>query len=436
MAEVRVLVLGAGVVGVTTAYALARRGVAVTIVDRESAPAHGASFANGAQLSYAYTDALGSPKMLARTPLLVLGKDPAFRMKLSCDPALISWTLAFLRNCTQAAFDRNTTAILKLALQSQQALSQLLARHSIEFNHVTASKLHLYYTEEALKAAADVVALKRRHGAVQNVLTPRAAVHLEPTLESIADSLAGAVHSPLDEVGDPLRFSSELLTILRSNYGVEALFGFDVASLQTTSGGVVVTDNGGMVLDAEAAVVCLGYEAPRLLKQVGVRVPIWPMKGYSLTAKATSNTPLVSITDTARKIVFCRLGHEVRIAGLAELGEREPQTDRRRLQALAQAAQASLPGSFDPTECRGWSGMRPMTPSSAPIIGPAGAPNVFVNVGHGMLGWTLAMGSAERLADTLVAGRRGTSTGAHSAGKARRVLSGKRAVGSEAPAPR
>lgn len=392
-----VAVAGAGVVGVTTAYALARRGLSVVLVDRAAHPAMGASFANGAQLSYAYSDALGSPALLKRLPALALGADPAFRVKAALDPELIAWGLRFLRACSAPTHQRSTLATLALGLESQRALHALLARHPMEFGFADAGKMHLYFDAAALAAAARAVTLKGAHGAVQHVLTASEARLLEPAVSGVK-SLAGAVYSPGDEVGDPRRFASELTRVLTDTYGARMAFGFDIAKTEIGPHEVALTARDGQRLRARTLVVALGADAPGFLRGLGVRVPILPMKGYSFTAPQGAAAPQVSITDTQRKIVFCRLSGQMRVAGVAELGERDLRVDPRRFGWLVDAARASLPDAADyDSASTAWTGLRPMTPNSTPIISRP-RPRLVLNVGHGMLGWTLSMGAAERAA--------------------------------------
>jgi len=394
------IVIGAGVVGVTTAYALARRGVRVTIVDRAEGPARGASFANGAQLSYVYTDALASPAMLRKLPMLLLGQDPAFRIRRLFDPGFIDWGLRFLRNCNDARFNEATIAGLALGLESRKALDGLLARHPIEFGHGAPGKMHLHHRESEFRRACDVMRLKRSHGAEQEAITWREAVAIEPALAS-APEAAGVIHTPAEAVGDPFRFTVGLLEVLQRRYGVRTKFGFAVKRLQVGQGRGQVLGASGELLEADRLAVCAGVDAPRLLRQMGLPAPVWPMKGYSLTAPLGVDAPRLSITDASRKIVFCRLSGQARIAGLAELGAWNTRPARDRLLALTALAQAALPGAADyETATHGWSGLRPMSPSSLPIIARP-RPELVINVGHGMLGWTYAMGAAERAAALL-----------------------------------
>lgn len=399
MAEAReAVVLGAGVVGIATAYALARRGAAVTIVDRAEEPARGTSFANGGQLSYAYTDALGSPALLRGLPSLALALDPAFRMRPSVDPDFLRWGLAFLRNCSGARFRENTLEGLRLGLESRAALHALLARHPIAFGHACPGKLHLLDGEKALAAAGRMVDLKQAAGVRQELVGPDEALKIEPALAARPRPISGAIYSPEEEVGDPFLFCREMLKLLESEYGVRSRFSTPVEMLEVGAQRTSVLLPAGERLEPATIVLCTGVETPALLRGTDVKVPIWPMKGYSITAPAGPDSPTVSLTDVARRLVFCRLSGVIRIAGLADLGARDTLVDDRRVLGLIESARVALPAAADYSEIRSrWSGLRPMTPSSLPIIRRAGA-GLVLNVGHGSLGWTFAMGAGERAA--------------------------------------
>jgi D-amino-acid dehydrogenase len=399
-----VVVAGAGVVGVATAYALARRGLSVALVDRNPGPARGASFANGAQLSYAYSDALGSPAMLRKLPSLALGADPLFRLTGAFDPGLVEWGLKFLAASTTSQYRAGTLATLALGLESQKAMHALLGRHPLAFGAAAAGKMHLYYDAASLSSAAEMVELKRRHGALQEVLSATDAVRIEPALAGTA-GLTGVVYSPQDEVGDPARFCEELVGVLTREYGVRTLFKTELHGAEFAPEAVTLRGGEGARVTGRHLVVALGIEAKPFLARLGVRVPILPMKGYSFTAPLGTAAPQVSITDTARKLVFCRLSGNVRVAGIAELGAYDLRVRPDRLAALVATARDSLPDAADyKATFAGWAGLRPMTPSSVPIIARP-RERLLVNVGHGMLGWTLAMGSAERTAALLLGER-------------------------------
>ncbi|MDB5459245.1 MAG: hypothetical protein JWO72_986 [Caulobacteraceae bacterium] len=399
---VDVVVLGAGVVGTASAYALARRGLSVALVDRNAGPALGTSFANGAQLSYAYVDTLGSPGLLRKLPALLMGADPLFRLKPSFDPDMVRWSLQFLRACSGASYRTGTLAMLKLALESQRALHALLERHPIAFGYAGSGKMHLYFSTEGLSEAAAMVELKRAHGVEQHILSRDEAVAIEPALRDAKD-LAGVVYSPYDEAGDPHRFSRGLVEVLEQHYGVRTVFGFSARAAEFSPDGVRVRGVQGEEVHGRRLVVALGVDAPSFLKRMGIRAPVQPMKGYSFTAPLGENAPRVSLTDTARKLVFCRLSGRIRVAGGAELGEWSTAAAPSRLAALVDSARQSLPmaADFDHLDST-WAGLRPMTPGSVPIISRP-REQLVLNVGHGMLGWTLAMGSAERAADLLLA---------------------------------
>lgn len=396
------IVVGAGVIGIATAYAAARRGLSVCIIDRATGPAMGASFANGAQLSYAYTESMASPALWSKLPSIALGMDRALSMRWSLDPDFLRWGIAFLRNATPAKFRANTLAVLDLAAESRLAMDALLRHHSIDFQHTAPGKMHLYRDPRALDDAAAMVSIKRGYGVEQSILSPRQAIDLEPALAG-ASGLAGVVHSPAEEVGDPLRFCVALLAIMKSDYRVTTCFNFEVAKLVAAKDGISLKSRDGRELRSRKLVSCAGVDAAVLARGNGLRLPLMPVKGYSFTAAPGSLAPQVSITDTDRKLVFCRLGDKLRVAGLAEVGNHSATVDPRRAECLVAMARESLPdaAAYDAIDST-WAGLRPMTPNSVPIIRRV-RPDVVVNVGHGMLGWTLAMGSGERALDVLLA---------------------------------
>jgi D-amino-acid dehydrogenase len=395
------IIVGAGVVGVATAYALARRGARIIIVDREQQPGRGTSFANGAQLSYLYTDALANPGILKRVPGLLLGLEPAFRLKPSLDPAYLCWLLQFLRNATPGRFRANTLAGLQLGLESRAAMAALLAEHPFEFGHAESGKLHLYDSSVGLAEAAKLVELKRQHGGQQEILDTEELLALEPALRNRSVLPVGAVYSPQDAVADPFLFCVGLLDLLVGSFGVVAHLGKTVTGVDLRDGQAVVRVNDGETLTADELVVCAGAESGRWLAPYGLGSSLQPMKGYSFTAPLGVDCPVSSITDVARKLVFCQLQGKVRVAGLAELGTADRTVFAKRFDYLLATARDILPLAADYAAVgEPWTGLRPMTPSSLPIVRRL-RPGLSVNIGHGMLGWTFAMGSAERLAEVL-----------------------------------
>ena len=397
-----VLVLGAGVVGITTAYCLARRGHSVRVVEGAPSAARGTSFANGGQLSYCYTDPLASPAILPKLPGLALGRDPAFELHPSLDPALIRWVTQFLRNCTGERELRNLRNVLRLALHSRKVLHGILAEHEIAFDFRKCGKLHVYEDEDALKKVNERVRLKNDCGCGQEVLDADACLEREPALATIAAKIAGGVYSPLDEAGDAHLFAECVERICREQYGTEFLYRTRITGITGAENGVanIKTDNG--LLKAEAYVVALGPNSSSICDFIDLDVPVYPLKGYSITVPAKSGAPSISITDTANKMVYCRLGERLRIAGMVELAGFDVDIDADKISLLIDKARERFPdaGDYDNVIHR-WSGLRPATPGSAPLLGETPIPNLFLNTGHGMLGWTLSCGSADLVAQIL-----------------------------------
>ncbi|NHT77614.1 FAD-dependent oxidoreductase [Rhizobiaceae bacterium CRRU44] len=395
-----VIVLGAGVVGMTSAYALAREGFNVQVIDAANAAAGGgASFGNGAQLSYSYSDAMASPSLAANLPKYLLGRDPAFRIDLSASPAFLIWGMRFLANATRGRFERNTIDLLKLAMESREGFAELSKK--VTFDYRQPGKLNLYATTEALRYAEKLCGLKNRYGAQQVVLGPREAIEREPALAHYGHSFAGALWAPLDEVGNSRLFCENLQRLLEVEHGVKFRFETKVERLKKRRGRIdaVVTDAGDFA--CENVVLALGTGAVDIARTVGAHLPIWPVQGYSTTIPAGLNAPTASITDTARKIVFCRLGDKLRIAGIADIGNNSEFREAR-FQSMLQTAKEAFPSAGDfQAELNAWTGWRPVTPNSQPLIGESRIKGLFLNCGHGSLGWTLSIAAANRLAECL-----------------------------------
>ncbi|MFU7529620.1 FAD-dependent oxidoreductase [Qipengyuania sp. ASV99] len=394
------IIVGAGVIGVCSAYALASRGWNVTLIDRESGPAMGTSHANGAQLSYCFTDALGRPEVLGALPRFLWGQG-GVTFGVSLRPDYLAWLAQFARNCSAARFRENTLAVLALAAQSRAAMESLCAHHDLQFGHRVAGKIHLLYSAKDIETAEKLRAIKHRAGCEQQ-LVPRADfTALDPALGGLDRDVVAAISTPSELVGDPLLFSRALLEVLIAEYGVKTHFDADVAAIGGDGGQASASLASGEQLNSDLVVVASGIDSNRLLAPLGEAAPIQPMKGYSFEMPLTPGSPALSVTDARRRLVFTNLGDRMRVAGVAELGNWTRTIDAERIAWLIDAARECLPEGGDYTEAgKFWTGLRPTSPHSQPIIRRASR-TLAINTGHGALGWTLAMGSGERLADLL-----------------------------------
>jgi len=386
----RVVVLGAGVVGVTTAYYLSQLGCEVTVVDRADEVGDGASYANAGQLSYSFTDALAKPAFLASIPGLVLGRDDGVQVRLS--PRLVTWGMRFVRQCTTEHARDNTLAVLKIAMRSAGLLAELRDTLPFDFWHREAGKLVLLSTQAEVDGAKATLELKQSHGCNTEILSPAAAKSVEPALDQVTEDIAGAVYSKSDEVADSLLFTAGLKDWLKANAAVDFRLSSNATRLVESQGrtrAVIVDD---ATLEADAFVVCMGAWSHKLLRTVGINPHVFPVRGYSITLPPGEAAPSVSMTALKHRMVYSRLNGLVRIAGFADFRGFDTSTDGRRTDFLLNLARRYAPqaADYDVEDVQPWGGFRPMTPSGQPQVGPTRSKGLFVNTGHGMLGWTLA----------------------------------------------
>lgn len=406
-----VMVLGAGVTGVTTAWFLHKAGFEVSIVDRQPAAGLETSFANGGQISVSHPEPWANPSA-PLTALRWLGREDApllFRPHAQRDQW--QWALAFLFECLPWRSRRNTDAIARLAVDSAERLRALRAETGIDYDQLERGILHLFFSHETFREAPQRAAELAHLGIAGRVVSADECVDIEPALAAGRAELAGGLYAPDDESGDAHRFTQALAERLGER-GVRLHFSTTIERLAHARGridGVEVRDEAGRTgqLRADAYVLCLGSYSRRLVQPLGEHLPIYPVKGYSLTAPVIdpARAPQVSLTDESRRIVCSRLGDRLRIAGTAELDgyNTTPREERGRM--LMDWAQQRFPGAIDIAAASLWAGLRPATPGNVPIIGRSGYDNLWYNTGHGTLGWTLACGSAAALAD-LAAGRK------------------------------
>jgi D-amino-acid dehydrogenase len=394
-----VAVLGAGVIGVTTAHYLAEAGHDVTIIDQAAGVATECSAANGAQLSYSYTEVMASPSFLLRLPSLAASTDSAIHVRPPIDTPLIRWGLAFIGQCTQRKAAANTRTNLQMAVRSAQLLRDLRNDLRSDFHHREAGKLILLGSAREVDDARRASEVKAGLGVRANVISMDEAVDIEPAIGAMIGPYAGAVYSPGDDVGDAFEFSELLAERLEQRHGARFVFNTQITGLMRERNAVLGVRTAGGDIEADAVVVCLGAWSPVLLRKADVHILVTPARGYSLTLPPGRNMPSASVTDFGRRFVITRLGEKVRIAGFADFVGFSTHRDSARIQHLLETARNAAPDAADygHTENYAWGGFRPLTPDGRPIVGPTQLDGLFVNTGHGTLGWTLACASAEQL---------------------------------------
>ena len=403
----KIAVLGAGVIGVTSAWYLAADGHEVTVVERREAAGMETSFANGGQISAGHAEPWAKPSVLPSI-LRWLGREDApllFRPRL--DPAQWAWGLRFLVECLPGRFERSCRILAGLATYSRLSLRELRAREGLHYDELARGILHFCTEQRDFEVLARHAEAMRTLGIRREVKSAAECLGLEPALAHSGVPVAGGVFTPDDESGDAHKFTAELGRRCAAK-GVRFRFGAAIRGIDARGGRAAAArlSDGGSV-EADAFVVCLGSYSPRLLAPLGIHVPVYPLKGYSVTLElgsARDVAPSVSLNDEAKKIVISRLGDRLRAAGTAELGGYDVSLNAVRCEAIARRLRQVFPGLAGCAVVDRWAGLRPATPSNVPLIGRTGLANLYLNTGHGTLGWTLACGSARALA-ALVSGR-------------------------------
>jgi len=392
----RVAVVGAGIIGTLSAHFLNEHGLQVTVFDQASEAASMTSKANGGQLSYSFCDALADPQLLPKLPKILLGRDPAFSIRFGTDFDFWRWSLKFLAECTPSKRDKNTLSLLSMTLRSAELMQPLHQRFGHIYHHADPGKLVLL-SQPPSKELRRRTALKADHGVNVCLMSTDQLLQREPLLNRWNWRPAGALFSQHDEVGDAQRFTTALAAELES-IGVTFRFNTQVNQLTPVkSGGCLIKTNGGED-HYDAIVVATGHQAKRLLSPHVRTTPMLSMAGYSVTLPATHESPNTSITLLDDRIVFSRLGDQIRVAGFADVNARpnglESRTDQ--LMRVAESVAPSI-ADFSASPRHNWQGTRAMTPNSQPLVGRTNQPSLFTNIGHGMLGWTLGAATAELL---------------------------------------
>lgn len=397
-----IAIIGAGVVGVTTAYMLARYGHEVTVFDREPAAAMESSFANGGQLSYGFASPMGTPELIGKIPGILFGSDPAFRLPSTISFEFLRWSSRFLTRCRAGASRKDAEQLAMLAQQSGVVFRDIVGETNLSFGHRQTGKLVLLKSKSDLQKARNEITASPPQSN-KRVLSLEECKTLEPALDSYAGDAAGGIWVEGDEVGDAALFSEQLAELSSRQYGVEFRFNSNVSKVEPVSDGThdIVFSNDDR-FRCDSVVFCTGVAGTKLLQQLGISLPIYPVMGYSLTAPIGSAAPKIAITDAGYKIVFSQIGDQIRIAGFADFGIASEERRRQRIQELIGTARRLIPDVADYSRIKStWIGARPATPSSLPIVGASKRDGVYLNMGHGMFGWTLSAGAAQTLADLI-----------------------------------
>lgn len=401
----KVLVLGSGVIGVTSAYYLARAGHEVTVVDRQPGPALETSHANAGQISPGYSTPWAAPGIVPKAIRWMLMRHPPLVLRQVADRHTFSWLFAMLSNCTKHRYAVNKERMIRLAEFSRDRLIDLRADTGIDYDGRQQGTLQLFRTAQQLAAAEKDIAILRESGVPFELLDPAGCLAAEPGLLEAAGKIAGGLRLPNDETGDCFKFTNALAELARG-LGVTFRFGETVKNIRSAGGQIsaVETDHG--LLTADAYVVALGSYSPSLLAPLKLRLPVYPVKGYSITASVVdeARAPRSTVMDETYKIAITRLGNRVRVGGMAEISGFSRDLPQARQETLKFSVGDLFPRAADLEGASFWTGLRPMTPDGTPIIGATQFSNLFLNTGHGTLGWTMACGSAHVIAD-IVSGR-------------------------------
>jgi len=401
----KVIVLGGGVIGISSAYYLARSGAEVTLLDRQPGPALETSFGNAGQISPGYATPWAAPGIPLKAIKWMFQQHAPLAVRLDGSLFQLQWMAQMLRNCTPERYAVNKERMMRVAEYSRACLQQLRADTGIQYEQRMGGTLQLFRTQAQLDAVQRDIAVLAQCGVPYELLDPDQCVQAEPGLAQARERLAGGLRLPNDETGDCHRFTNALCALARDK-GVDFRFDQAVDGLVTEGGRIVGVRTGNEVLRADRFVLAFGSYTREFLRPLGLDLPVYPVKGYSLTVPLTDPAlaPVSTVLDETYKIAVTRFDDRIRVGGMAELGGFDLRLDPRRRATLEMVVNDLFPGG-DVSRASFWTGLRPMTPDSTPVIGATKYPNLFLNTGHGTLGWTMACGSARVIAD-LVTGQR------------------------------
>jgi len=401
----KVIVLGAGIVGVTSAYQLAKAGHAVTVIDRQQGPALETSSANAGEVSFGYCSPWAAPGIPMKAVKWLFMQHAPLILRPKVDAAMISWLVRMLSNCTSERYAINKSRMLRIADYSRVSLAALREETGIAYDERMQGTLQLFRTQAQLDASAKDVKALAADGIPYEVLDRDGCIRVEPALKHVREKIVGGLLTPKDETGDCFKFANALAT-KAEEIGVRFAYGTEIQGLDVEAGHVRGVVTAREKLAADAVVVALGSYSPLLVRPFGIRLPVYPVKGYSLTIPITDATraPESTVMDETYKIAITRLGDRIRVGGMAEISGYTNDLGMARRRTLEHSVMDLFPGG-DASKGSFWSGLRPMTPDGTPVIGATKIAGLFLNTGHGTLGWTMSTGSARVIAD-LVGGRK------------------------------
>jgi D-amino-acid dehydrogenase len=399
----KVIVLGAGVIGVTTAWYLARGGAEVRVLDRQAGPGLETSFANAGELSYGMTSPWAAPGIPMKAVKWLFMRHRPLWIRPMVDPVMWDWGVRMLANCNERSYRLNKGRMVRISNYSRDAMTELLAEVELDFDLREKGTLQIFRTEKQLKGSKADQEVLAEFGSPYEVLDRDGCIAAEPGLAHVADKFVGGLRLTADRTGDCRMFTLALAgkaagTGVSFRYGV-TIEGFAWEGDRITG---VRTDQG--IERADAYVVALGPYAPILLRDVGIRLPIYPIKGYSITLPVTDDggAPQSTVMDETHKVAITRLGDRIRVAGQAEIIGYSRRLGRTATDTVRFVVSDLFPRGGDVAKAEGWTGLRPMTPDGTPVIGPTRYSNLFLNTGHGTLGWTMACGSGRAVADAVL----------------------------------
>ena len=402
----KVLVLGSGVIGVSCAYQLALAGHEVTVVDRQPAAGLETSYGNAGEVSPGYSAPWAGPGVPVKAVKWLLMHHRPLVIRPHVDLGMVRWGLSMLRNCTSARYEINKGRMVRLAEYSRDCLKALRAQTGIRYDERMQGTLQLFRTQGQLDGTAADIAILQRYGVGFELLDRDGCIRHEPALAAVRDKFVGGLLLPGDETGDCFKFTQNLAA-LAVQRGVQFRYGTQIKRLMHAGKQIdgVLTDAG--TLRADAYLVALGSYSPLLLKSVGIRIPVYPVKGYSITVPITdpAGAPESTVMDETHKVAVTRLGDRIRVGGTAELAGYTLQLHDTRRRTLEHVVTDLFPRGGDVPRAEFWCGLRPMTPDGTPVVGSTRLPNLYLATGHGTLGWTMAAGTGRVLADVISGGK-------------------------------